>query len=340
MVCGQAMSEQQTKPTAEGKHVVVATHGHCFDGMCSAAMFARLLTHVEGEGLRFSFTGCGYGPGQNGVDPKVLSGDVNAILDFRFSSAPQLSWYFDHHVSAFQGGEAERAAYEARATATPRHFFHDGTYGSCTKLIADVGARDFGLDPEPTAKLVAWADMIDSASFPSAQFAVERKDPVLQLMTVVEHLGDDAFLARMAPQLLVTPIEDIARSPEVQSLYAPLGAEHLKFIGMVRSAGKEKDGVVLVDLTDRLLDVAGKFVTYALYPDSAYSVLVTRSKSKCKVSIGYNAWSKVQRKHNIAAICERWGGGGHPVVGAISLTAADVAKAQEIAKAIAAELAT
>ena len=69
-----------------------------------------------------------------------------------------------------------------------RRFFHDGAYGSCTKLIADVGARDFGLDPAPTASLVRWADMIDTASFPSAEFAVERKEPVLvEILHPAEH---------------------------------------------------------------------------------------------------------------------------------------------------------
>jgi hypothetical protein len=331
-----------TDPSGDPKHVVVATHGHCFDGLCSAVMFTRLRQHIDRTKLRFTYTGCGYGPGQSGVDPKVLAGDENAILDFRFSSDAHLTWYFDHHVSAFQGGTGERAAYETRAQATPRRFFHDGAYGSCTKLIADIGARDFGLDlasEGASAKLVAWADMIDSASFPSAAFAVERADPVLQMMAVVEHLGDDAFLTRMVPRLLAESVEDVARSAEIQSLYAPLGAEHRKFIETVRAAGKEKDGVVLVDLTDRLLDVAGKFVTYALYPDSAYSVIVSRSKSKCKISIGYNPWAKKARTHDIASICERWGGGGHAVVGAISLPADQAAKAREVAQTIVDELA-
>ena len=324
----------------QGPHVVVATHGHCFDGLCSAVMFTRLLRHLDRGPLRFSYASCGYGPGSNGVDPKVLAGDVNAILDYRFSTAPQLTWYFDHHVSAFQG--EERAAYEehARVAVPDRRFFHDGAYGSCTKLIADVGARDFGLDPALTESLVRWADMIDSASFPSAEFAVSRTEPVLQLMTVVENFSDDAFLARLVPRLLDEPIEDLARAPEVAAAYAPLGAQHEAFVAMVRAAAKESGGVVLVDLTDRLLEVAGKFVTYALYPESAYSVLVTRSKSKCKISIGYNPWSPAPRRHDIASICERWGGGGHAVVGAISLPADAVAKAQEIARSIAAELAT
>ena len=326
----------------EEKHVVVATHGHCFDGLCSAAMFTRLLRHVERGPLRFTYTAQGYGPGQNGVDPKTLAGDVNAILDFRFSPAPQLTWYFDHHVSAFQGDAGERDAYEARAHVAPpgRRFFHDDKYGSCTKLIADVGARDFGLDPAPTGELVRWADMIDSASFPSARFAVERSEPVLQLMTVVEHYGDDAFLARMVPRVLAQPIEDVARAPEVQAAWAPLKAQHEAFVEMVRGAAREMDRVVLVDLSDRLIDVAGKFVTYALFPQSAYSVLLSRSKSKCKISIGFNPWSPVPRTHNIANICERYGGGGHPVVGAISLSADKVDEARKIAQSIADELST
>src|ERR1700735_727350 len=99
------------------RRVVVATHGHCFDGMCSAVMFTRLLRHVH-PGTRFDFEyyAAGYGPGQNGVDPSVLSGDENAILDFRFSRSPKLTWYFDHHVSAFPTA-ADRALYDARVAA-------------------------------------------------------------------------------------------------------------------------------------------------------------------------------------------------------------------------------
>jgi len=271
----------------------------------------------------------------------VLSGDVNAILDYRFSRASQLTWYFDHHVSAFPG-EGERSAYDAGAhVAGPaRRFFHDGTYGSCTKLIADVGARDFGLDSAPVASLVRWADMIDSASFPSAQFAVSKTEPVLQLMTVVESSSDDAFLTRMVPRLLEEPIEDLARSPEIAAAYGPLGEQNAAFVELVRAAARERGGVVLVDLSDRLIEVGAKFVTYALFPASAYSVLLSCSKSKCKISIGYNPWSPTPRRHNIAAICERSGGGGHPFVGAISLPAGDVDKARELARSIADELAT
>jgi hypothetical protein len=325
-------------------HVVVATHGHCFDGLCSAALFTRLYRHLAGaEGATFSYHAAGYGPGQNGVDPNVLKGDVNAILDFRFSALPQLTWYFDHHVSAFVSAD-DRAAYERAAqageAAGQRRMFHDGAYSSATKLIADIGRERFGLDPAPSEDIVRWADMIDSAAFPSARMAVERREPELRLMTVVEHLADDAFLTRMVPRLLAEPLAAVARSRDVEDAYEPLGRAHEAFVHLVEERAEVMGDVVVVDLSDRVIDVAGKFVTYALHPESAYSVLLSRSKSKCKISIGYNPWSPVPRRHNIAAICERYGGGGHPVVGAISLEVDRVVEARTLTRAIAQELAT
>ena len=323
------------------RRIVVATHGHCFDGLCSAVLFTKFYRHLHpGEDLSFRYTGAGYGPGQNGVDAKVLDGDDNAILDFRFSQSPKLTWYFDHHVSAFPTPE-DRALYEASIGAkaeADRHMFHDGTYSSCTKLIADVGQRSFGLDVAPLENLVHWADIIDAARFPSAQMAVARDEAALQLMTVIEHHGNDAMLAKMVPRLLDQPLEVVARSAEVQQAYAPLRDGQQGFIDLVKAHAVVRGNVVLVDLSDREIDVAAKFVTYALFPEAAYSVLLTRSPKKCKISLGFNPWCGQTRTHDIAKMCERYGGGGHPVVGAISLPADQLAKAQEIASTVADEL--
>ena len=338
------MPDEISRPTLSDpvpRRVVVATHGHCFDGLCSAVMFTRLLQHVHaGEKLTFAYYAAGYGPGQNGVDPALLKGDINAILDFRFSVADRLSWYFDHHVSAFPT-VADRQTYDTSVREHPgaeRRMFHDGAYSSCTKLIADVGREQFGLDSAPMAELVRWADLIDSASFPNAEMAVARREPELQLMTVVEHMGNDAFLMETVPRLLTEPLSEVARAKEVQAAYLPMQVGHERFVEDVKRAAVVVGSVVLVDLTGELLEVAGKFVTYALFPASAYSVLVTRSRSKCKISIGYNPWSNLPRRHNIAEICERHGGGGHPVVGAVSLPVADVDRARSLAREIATEL--
>jgi len=45
-------------------------------------------------------------------------------------------------------------------------------------------------------------------------------------------------------------------------------------------------------------------------------------------------------RHNLASICERYGGGGHARVGAISLSPGELDRAREIAADIVAELKT
>jgi len=320
--------------------ITVATHGHCFDGMCSAVVFTHLQRQLHGGDVAFEYFGAGYGPGQNGVDPSKLRGQECAILDFRFSRSDKLTWYFDHHISAFAAPE-DRATYDAHVAAhvgKERRMFHDAKYGSCTKYIADTGKSVFGVSFDAFAELVRWADIIDSASFPNAEMAVARKDPALQLMTVIEHHGEDPLLVHMIKRLLVEPLDAVARSEEVQSAFAPLESGHVEYVELVRSHASLRGDAIIVDLTERTLDVASKFVTYALFPESLYSIVLTRSQTKCKLSIGYNPWAPRPRTHNIAAICERYGGGGHAVVGAVSLTAADVERAKQIANDVAEEL--
>ena len=132
--------------------------------MASAVMFTRLVRHVDPDVNSLGYRTMGYGPGQNGVEAKVLDGDENAILDYRFSPSDKLTWYFDHHVSAFPK-DADRAAFDAQRAAHPDRFFHDGTYGSCTKLIADLGKEKFGFEAPELRSLIEWADLIDRAAF-------------------------------------------------------------------------------------------------------------------------------------------------------------------------------
>lgn len=319
-----------------GKRVVIATHGHCFDGLASAAMFVRLHRHLE-PGAEYVFHAMGYGPGQRGVDPALLDGDENVILDYRFSPSPKLTWYFDHHVTAF-ADDAERACFTAGAAGG--RMFHDGAYGSCTKLVADVARDRFGLDASPVAELVAWADKIDSARFATAEEATSRAEPVMRLRGVAQIFGDSELLRRFVPRLLDEPLDVVARSEFVEKAFAPIAAREDEFRDAARVAGRLEGGVVTVDLADREWEVAPTFVTYALFPAARYSVLLTRSRAQCKLSIGYNPWSGRAREHDIAAICARYGGGGHPVVGGVARRIDQLAEARRIAAEIAEELAT
>ncbi|MCC6664712.1 MAG: hypothetical protein IT375_13250, partial [Polyangiaceae bacterium] len=139
--------------------VVVATHGHCFDGLASAVMFTRLLGALDGRKRKCVYRACGYGNGQTRADGELLTGDENAILDYRFSATGKVTWFFDHHRTAFQTSD-ELAVFEANRDGG--RYFYDPDYSSCTKLIADVAWRHFAVNDPTLADLVHWADIVDS----------------------------------------------------------------------------------------------------------------------------------------------------------------------------------
>jgi hypothetical protein len=314
---------------------VVATHGHCFDGLSSAVVFSRLMKELGSAEATFEFRTCGYGTGQARAEEKLFGGDENAILDYRFCPSEKLSWYFDHHRTAF-ATEADRDVFEARRSSG--QFFFDAAYSSCTKLIADIGKERFGVEMADLAELVRWADMVDSARFASPEDAVSRTSPIMQLVSVVEHYGDDAFYKELVPELLNRSLDEVARSKAVVNRYKPLGKKHERFVQRVKQKSERLGRVVFVDLTESVLESVGKFVTYALFPDSVYSVVVGLLKNGPKISVGYNPWSGRPLDTDISAICARYGGGGHPVVGGISFPSAALDEARRVARSIACEL--
>jgi hypothetical protein len=317
--------------------VVVATHGHCFDGMASAVLFTRLLRALRPELPEgaFVYRSCDSRPGESGVPERWLKGTENAILDFRYSTSPALTWYFDHHATAFASDE-ERAHFLERQ-GTQR--FHDGGYPSCTKLIADVARARFSLHFPELDELVRWADLIDAARFPDAETAVAKREPELKLMTVVEHHGDDTFLAAIVPRLSTQPLAEVAAGDDVLSRYAPLEKRRDVLIERMRARSELRGPVVFCDLGDEPTDVVEKFALYALHPGAVYAVVITRTSSRVKVSIGYNPWTTAPRTHDIGLLCRRHGGGGHPVVGAFALPGDQVERARTLVAAILQELA-
>lgn len=315
--------------------VVVATHGHCFDGLASAAAFTALLRAIHPDDrLTFTYRACDYVAGESAVPEAWMCGDENAILDFRYTAIPTLTWYFDHHATAFRS-EGDRQTFDA---GLPRARFYEPTYTSCTKLIDDVAREKLGVDLG-LGELVRWADLIDSAGFADVETAVSRRDPPMWLATVAEHHGDDAFLGATVPRLLEAPLDEVARSPTIVDRYTPLAARRAKAMERMKAHASVRGPVVVCDLSEKRTDVVEKFGLYALFPATAYTIIVSRTDTKVKISLGYNPWSPIPRRHHLGAICQRFGGGGHPVVGAVTWAIEELPRARALALTIADELA-
>jgi hypothetical protein len=109
---------------------------------------------------------------------------------------------------------------------------------------------------------------------------------------------------------------------------------------LIRDRARQDDGVVFFDLAGHDVEGYNKFIPYYLFPASTYTVSVSPSSFRTKISVGSNPWTPVEPKHNLASICERYGGGGHARVGAISLPPGEIDQARKIAAEIVAELKT
>jgi hypothetical protein len=315
-------------------HATVATHGHCFDGLASAVLFTRLLRELRGPAVRFWYHACGYAPTQPEV-AGLLTGEENAILDYRFAATERLHWYFDHHRTAF-ATEAERGYFD-QAQLT-RAYHYDATYSSCTKLVRDIAQSRYGIVMPELEALVSWADKIDSAAFESAEEALDHSNPVMSLASVVEHHGDGAMLARLVPRLLDTPIDVVANRSEYKELHRKIRRKKAAFARRVQQSAEARGRVVLVDLSSDPVESYGKFVTYALYPEAMYSVILGRFENGARINVGYNPWSPHSRDRDLSSICGRYGGGGHPFVGGISFPPGDLSHARNVAREIAREL--
>lgn len=308
-------------------------HGHCFDGVASAATFTRFYKQCIHPEAEVFYGGLLHRPG-NLFDLGLLDGDENAIVDFKYASSEKLTWWFDHHQSAFLTPEDE--AHFHGDTSGKK--FLDASRKSCTEFIADVAQTRFGYDSEPITSLVHWAHVIDGALYESPAQCVELKEPALQLMQVIEADPDDQFIEQIIRNLTVRSLDDVATSDEVQRRFQPIHAQHLATLEAIKRKAKVTDRVVQFDLIDEGYEGFNKFIPYYLFPEATYSVALTRGSQRTKISVGSNPWAPVPRTHNIAKICERYGGGGHAVVGAVSFKPEEVEEARTAVREIVAEL--
>jgi len=308
-------------------------HDHCFDGAASAAFFTRFVESKFYPEAQFEFTGLAHKASQL-FEPSLFDGDVNAIVDFKYSTDPLLTWWFDHHQSAFL--TPEDAEHFRRDTSGRK--MYDPSFRSCTKYIATVAKERFGFDAPDLTDLVAWADIIDGAQYANAKEAVELGEPAMRLTLLIEGSHGSETVQKIIRMMRHQSLAAIAADPAIQAAYQPLYQRHLESLDIIRREARCDDGVVFFDLIKDGVEGYNKFIPYYLFPQSIYTVSVSTSSFRTKVSVGSNPWAIKPVQHNLATICERYGGGGHPGVGAISFEIGAIEQARKAAEEIAAEL--
>jgi hypothetical protein len=310
--------------------VRVFYHDKCFDGACSASLFTRFHRECIAPGASYEYHGLVHRASAL-FDESEFTGDENAIVDFKYSSSPLLTWWFDHHQSAFlkpEDAEHFRNDHSGKK-------FYDPTYKSCTKFLATIASEKFGFDARPIADLIKWGDIIDGAQFASPQEAVGLAEPAMQLALVIEAAPEPNLVQQLIPELAEIPLSEMIDLPIVKKHLGPLLERHRHSMEILRERADSRGGVVYFDVSDLDLEGYNKFIPYYLYPDALYTVGVSASPTRSKVSVGTNPWKEASAEVNLASLCEKYGGGGHPRVAAISLGPGDLVRARKVAKDIA-----
>jgi len=266
--------------------VRVLYHDHCFDGAASAAFFSRFIKAVVHPDATFRYTGMAHTASQT-FDPALFDGDENAIVDFKYASDPHLTWWFDHHQSAFLNASDQ----EHFQRDTSGRKLYDASYKSCTAFIHDVARDRFGFHAPDLDDLVHWSLIIDGAQYPDAKTAVELGAPAMKLTLVIEAAKGSGIVQKIIGWMQHRQLSDIIAEPEIQALYEPLYRRHVESIDLIKSRAQQDDGVVFFDLAGYEIEGYNKFVPYYLFPSSTYTVSVSPSSFRTKISVGSNPWN-------------------------------------------------
>lgn len=320
--------------------VRVFYHDKCFDGACSASLFTRFHRECIDGDATYEYHGLVHRAGAL-FDESEFTGDENAIVDFKYSASPRITWWFDHHQSAFLTPQDHEhfLACQQDLDCSSRKFF-DPTYTSCTSFIAHIASSRFRFNTAPVADLIHWANIVDGALYESPQAAVEMAAPAMKLTLIIEASQDPAFIPRLIPLLTEMPLSEVLSQPFVAPLLPPLLERHQFALDLIRSRAEERNGTIFFDITDHPLEGFNKFIPYYLHPQATYSIGLSKSSFRTKVAVGSNPWTTTDptKMVNLAQICERYGGGGHARVGAISFPPDQEEKARAAAAEIVAEL--
>jgi len=308
-------------------------HGNCFDGVSSAAIFTKFYQTKIHPGAEVSYTPTMHRAG-NAFDREQFDGDENAIVDFKYCPDERLTWWFDHHQSAFLTKEDEQH-FLADTSGTK---FLDTESKSCAEFIARIAKEKYDFEDESLAELIEWAHIIDGALYESPAQCVELRSSALKLMQVIEGEKDPEFVAKIIRSLTARSLDQILESNEIQERLEPILERHWSTVNTIKERAVYDRGVVTFDLTDTGIDGYNKFIPYYFYPETTYVVSLSQSDFRTKISVGSNPWTPRPRTHNIAEICERYGGGGHAVVGAVSLKREDLELGKKYMKEIIGEL--
>ena len=268
---------------------------------------------------------------------EVRNGDIITNLPYH----PNCTMWFDHHITNLmpefdkpimpgKGGfrlapSAARVVYEYYTETSDRN-------------DPEGAARLSFLNTDRIKYLLQEADKIDAGQL-TREDVLNPQGYVLISMTTDGHFAEDEpYWLRIIELLREKTLDETRRDPEVARRCQNVRDQQEKLRSILLDRGELRKNVIYVDLRGiKNIPDGNRFLLFTLFPAGNIAVKVSddvQRENTTAVSVGYNIFNKTSTV-NVGDLLNRYGGGGHKVVGSCRVPNADAEKAiQEIVEAV------
>jgi oligoribonuclease NrnB/cAMP/cGMP phosphodiesterase (DHH superfamily) len=252
---------------------------------------------------------------------EVRNGDVIANLPYH----PNCTLWFDHHITNTmpefdrpimpgKGGfrlapSAARVVYEYYMEAGNRHKATGKSDGEEGELF---------LASERIKFLLQDADKIDAGQLTREDVLNPQGYVLVSMTTDGRYAEDEPYWLRIIDLLRDKSLEETMDDAEVKRRCQKVLAFQEKLRAILLANTTLKRNVIYVDLRQvHDLPDGNRFLLFTLFPQGNIAVKVsydTQRADTTAISVGYNIFNKTATV-NVGELLQRYGGGGHKVVG-------------------------
>jgi hypothetical protein len=247
----------------------------------------------------------------------VRNGDIIANLPFH----PNCSLWFDHHITNTmpqfdrpimrgKGGfrlapSAARVVYEY--------------YNEISQPQAPAGAARLKfLNSDRMKYLLEETDKIDAGKLSREDVLNPRGYVLISMTTDGRNAGDEPYWLRVIELLREATLETMLKDREVERRCQAIRAEQEQLRKILLERTTLRGNVIYADLRgiDKMPD-GNRFLVFTLFPKGNIQVKVSDDSQRANttaISVGYNIFNPTS-KVNVGELLQRYGGGGHKVVG-------------------------
>ena len=276
-----------------------------FDGMASAAILADAL---ESCGLETDVNWSGVNFDKTLNWESFAMGQFFAVVDFHYHA--RAKYWFDHHPTTFLlPGDEERYVPD------DNHCF-DPEAKSCPPIILKHAIEKWGYEPRPIYEdLARWSDIIDSASFGSADQSLFGTEPAIRISRALTCAPDLSFHDKIVKLMRTKALVQIANDPTVEKCYERSCRNRENALeNFSKNITVTSPSALMADLRSKKIR-RERFAPFYLHPEIHYAITLLPTRAGVHITVASNPWNRPQSDFHLGELMKEYGGGGHLGVG-------------------------